>query len=125
MADSTVVIPPDVDTALNERATIWTSFDQASASLQKIKELGGQIGGATDGIQPADSLTAEGSPPVEVAAVLTALEAELAGIQQAEADILKHEKEIASHKTMRTVLIVIGILVLLIIIFAIAQSVGH
>lgn len=125
MADSTVVIPPDVDSALNERATLWTSFDQASANLQKIKELGGQIGGATDGIQPADSLTAEGSPPVEVAAVLTALEAELAGIQQAEADILKHEKEIASHKTMRTVLIVVGILVLLVIIFAIAQSVGR
>ena len=119
MADSTIVIPPDFDVPLTERATIWADIDQASTNLRKIEELGGQIGGGTDGVQPAEFLTLDRLPPAEVAAVLTALEAELAGIKQAEADILKHEKEISSHKTTRTVLIILGILLLLLIMFVI------
>lgn len=125
MADSTVVIPSDVDAALNERATIWASLDQVAANLKKIEELGGQIGGGREGAQPAEPLTLDGLPPSEVAAVLVALETELANIKQAEADIEKHGKEISSHKTTRMVLIALGIFLLLVIIMFIAQSVGH
>jgi cell division protein FtsX len=126
MADSTVVIPPDIDAALAERATIWASLDQASANLKKIEELGGQIEGGKEGVQPAEALTLGKLPPTEVAAVLAELETELANIKQAEADIEKHKKEISSHKMTRTILIVLSLLLLLGMILVIASSVlGH
>jgi len=125
MVDSTVVIPSDIDTALNERAAVWASLDQATADLKKIEELGGQIGGGGENTQPAELLTSDKLPPSEVAAALAALEAESASIKEAEAEIERHMKEIASHKMMRIVLIALGILLLLAIIYVIAHSGGR
>lgn len=122
MADSTFLIPTDIDAALKERADVWGEYDRAVGALKKIEELSGKLGGTDVSVEAAQTLTPAGLPPLEIHAALSAVEAELSAIQNAEAEIKGHEEEIAKHKQLRTILIVVAIAVILIVILLLTRG---
>lgn len=122
MAESTFVLPTDIDAALKERAEVWSDYDGAVAALRNLEQITGRFGETRDA-GPAQPLTAGNQPAQELQADLAAVQAELAAITDAEMQIQAHQAEIAQHRKTRTTLIVIAaILVIVIILFLLSRG---
>ena len=113
MSNSTVMIPSDVSTIISERVTLWQKFDEAQSQFNEIDKLASQVDSSNPAQIPPE-LTDGKTPPVEVAAALQNLQAELARIETAQNDIQAHQAEIKKIKNQQIAVVVLVVIVALI-----------
>lgn len=107
MVNSGVVLPADINSILNERATLWQTFDEAQSQFSEINQLSSLIVTSIPAQIPSE-LTDEKTPPAEVAAALRNLQAELARIAESTKGTKAHETEIRRLKNRQKVLVIIA-----------------
>lgn len=117
MTESSVVIPPDINHVISERATLWQKFDEAESQFSEINKLTShQIASSTPAPIPSE-LTDEKTPPAEVAIALKNLQTELSLISKSTESIEDYEIEIQQIEKNRRTAIVIGVVLMIITLF--------
>lgn len=122
MADSGFVIPSELGRIVNERATLWQSFDASQSQLGEIERLAHEVASSTPAEIPSE-LTSDKTPVAEVAAALQNLQAELAEISKAQANIQAHEAEIQRLKAERQKILIIAVIAIVVVVLVVLYSV--
>jgi hypothetical protein len=97
MSNSGVLVPDDLNKALNERAEIWRGLDAARANMDKINSHVSKVG-ENMGAAPIAPLTQQSTPPTEIFHALQQVEGEVSAINQAEQKIQEFSAEIERLK---------------------------
>jgi hypothetical protein len=97
VSNSEVSFSDEFNQALNERGKVWSALDAARNASNKIQSIGAGIEqeGSPD---PISHLTEAATPPDEIHATLTALEAELHRIAEDQGTIQANNDQIAQIK---------------------------
>lgn len=97
MDNSSVLIPEEINKALNERADTWRGLDAARANLDKAESYTAKVGKDINAA-PMSPLTNGDSPATEIYAALQQIEREVADINKAEGTIQSYSADIERLK---------------------------
>ena len=115
MADSSIVIPNDINKILSERASVWRNWDEAQSQFKEMEKLSSQVASSTPTQIPSE-LTNEKNPAAEITAASQNFQTELARINKGQEGIKAYQAEIKRIETQQLVtVIVIGIIVAIVL----------
>lgn len=122
MANSGIIIPNEINAILSERASLWEKLDQSQSQFKEMEDLSLQVASSTPSQIPSE-LTAEKTPPSEIAAALQNFQSELDCIKKGNESISAYQAEIKRIETQQLITVIVGGVILAIVLFAIVFGV--
>lgn len=122
MPNTEIVIPTDLNTQINERVAVWSSYDTATQQAAELASLAPQAQSGLMTADPITTLTTDGLPPLEIEVALSRAKAELDDIARVKSEISTHEAEIARLIFRRKSLIISVVVMVGFAIFAIVSA---
>lgn len=119
MSENTILLPPEIEEAVNKRNQIWATLDRDESEASRLRGMKSKIENR-DTVAEIAPLTADQAPPAELSAAIKKVEQELAEATRLQQAIKSSENEIRTieegYKTAMTWL-VIGIIILIVVLF--------
>lgn len=119
MSENTILLPPEIEEAVNKRNQIWATLDRDESEASRLRGMKNKIENR-ETVADIEPLTADHSPPEELSAAIKKVEHELAEATRLQQSIKSSEQEIRTieegYRTAMTWL-VIGIIILIVILF--------
>lgn len=116
-----IVLPSELQTALNERADFWADVGHAKGTANDVLSVANQIPAGDSGTS-VRQLVDTANPPAEIAAVLSALRNEVTTIGRLDTDIRDTESKIAQLQQQQLMMRIAGVVGgIMVFLFLLAQ----
>lgn len=115
MTNSNVVLPPEIESLVQERGKVWAEYDAAAQDAATIKSFSGEVGSGGAAAE-IGNLVVDAAPPEEIKAAILAFRNEKTQLENLEAQIRDKAAEIESIRShVMTMYIVFGVSAVIVI----------